>query len=43
MIVHWLSRYGDLDELGIQAARERHKEAKREIREVVRQLNHEAQ
>lgn len=38
MIVHWLSRYGGLDEFGIQAARERHKEAKREIREVVRQL-----
>jgi len=41
--IQWLSRYGGLDELGIQAACERHKEAKRKIWEVVRQMNFEAQ
>lgn len=38
MITHWLRCYGGLDEPGIQAARDRHKDAKREIREFVRQL-----
>ncbi|MOA58296.1 hypothetical protein D3C78_1826710 [compost metagenome] len=31
MIVHWLRRYGGLDEARIQAARERRMEVKREI------------
>ncbi|MGL6245510.1 DUF6933 domain-containing protein [Pseudomonas sp.] len=43
MIVHWLRRYGGLDESAVQAARERRKEVKREIWEFERQLKLEAQ
>jgi len=43
MIVHWLRRYGGLDEPAAQAARERHIEVKREMRSFERQLAQEAQ
>lgn len=43
MIVHWLRRYGGLDESAIQAARERRMEVKREIWAFERQQYLEAQ
>jgi hypothetical protein len=43
MIVHWLRRYGGLNEAAVQAARERRMEVKREIWEFERQLKLEAQ
>jgi hypothetical protein len=43
MIVHWLRRYGGLDEPAVEAARERRMEVKREIRAFERQLALEAQ
>lgn len=43
MIAHWLSVYGGLDELGVQAARERHEAVKHEIRDFERQLDLDAQ
>lgn len=43
MIVHWLRRYGGLDESAIQAARERRMEVKREIWALERQQYLEAQ
>lgn len=43
MIVHWLRRYGGLDESAAQAARERRMEVKREMRALERQLAQEAQ
>lgn len=38
MIVHWLRRYGGLDEADVQAAYQRYKEVKREMREFEQQL-----
>ncbi|SCZ09774.1 MULTISPECIES: hypothetical protein [unclassified Pseudomonas] len=43
MIVHWLRRYGGLDESAAQAARERRMEVKREIWAFERQLAQGAQ
>ncbi|CAN7686317.1 DUF6933 domain-containing protein [Pseudomonas brassicacearum] len=43
MIVHWLRRYGGLDESAAQAARERRMEVKREMRAFERQLAQDAQ
>ena len=43
MIVHWLRRYGGLDELAAQAAREHRMEVKREIWAFERQLAQDAQ
>lgn len=43
MIVHWLRRYGGLDESAAQDARERRMEVKREIWAFERQLAQEAQ
>ena len=43
MIVHWLRRYGGLDESAVQAARERRMEVKREIWAFERQQYLEAQ
>lgn len=43
MIVHWLRRYGDLDESAAQAARDRRMEVKREISAFERQLAQGAQ
>ena len=43
MVVHWLRRYGGLDESAVQAARERRMEVKREIWAFERQLAQEAQ
>ncbi|KPG97713.1 hypothetical protein AEQ67_16620 [Pseudomonas sp. RIT-PI-q] len=38
MMVHWLRKYCALDEQGVQAARDRRKEVKREIWELEQQL-----
>jgi hypothetical protein len=38
MMAHWLCQYCGLDEQGIQAARDRRKDARREFRELERQL-----
>jgi hypothetical protein len=38
MIAHWLRTYSSLDEQGVQAAHDRRKEVRREIRELERQL-----
>ena len=38
MMVHWLRQYCGLDELGLQAARDRRKDARQEFRELERQL-----
>jgi len=43
MTVHWLRRYGGLDEPAVEAARERRMEVKREIWAFERQLALEAQ
>lgn len=43
MTVHWLRRYGGLDEPAVKAARERRMEVKREIRAFERQLALEVQ
>jgi len=36
--VHWLRQYCGLDEQGLQAARDRRKDAREEFRELERQL-----
>ena len=38
MMVHWLRQYCGLDEQGLQAARDRRKDAREEFRELERQL-----
>jgi hypothetical protein len=38
MMVHWLRQYCGLDESGIQAARDRRKEVRRETQELMQQL-----
>jgi hypothetical protein len=38
MMVHWLRQYCGLDESGIQAARDRRKEGRRETQELMQQL-----
>ncbi|WLG97082.1 hypothetical protein [Pseudomonas sp. FP198] len=43
MVIHWLRRYGGLDESAAQAARERRMEVKREIWAFERQLAQETQ
>ncbi|UVM51885.1 MULTISPECIES: DUF6933 domain-containing protein [unclassified Pseudomonas] len=39
MMVHWLRQYCGLDESGIQAARDRRKEVRRETRELMHQFD----